>query len=140
MGGDYRSGEGSSLSHPILESSWSTVTGTLTGIAVPQPPLLAWAALETRILLFDCYFLCICDKRQRSIQAVDAALRWREYKLTILVNPLYWFAWSCVFACLLAGYGYHRIFGQHGPISIHETITEHEARVWWIYPTVWDPR
>lgn len=76
-----------------------------------------------------------CRQRAASFDAASESVRWREYAAAVVWNPLYWLTFASTVPLLVIGRRFHAIFGQHLPLSDHESLVEHEIRVWWIYPS-----
>ena len=64
-----------------------------------------------------------------------ASKDWRSYRWIVMRNPFYWAAWLVTVLLIMLGRRLHYVAGQHGPVGEPETSTEHEVRIWWIYPS-----
>ena len=78
---------------------------------------------------------CVCGgcDELRHDDALAAARKWREYRWTVVYNPLYWLLWAPMVALIVAGRRLHYVFGQHDKVRRDESFIEREVRTWWIY-------
>ena len=117
---------------PFVPSFAQRLTGNTPGGLGGVDAQWSYAAAESHHLGMSFLLPMTCDS-QKDYEA--AAKEWRSYRWRVVYNPFYWPAWLATVLLIMLGRRLHYIADQHEPIAVPESHTEHEIRVWWIYPS-----